>query len=143
MKPPDKLSLIVFSGDFERVHYALALASAQAAINRPVTLFFTMGGVRALGKADNKGAPGWAKLATGPGRTARARDRAYGKQGVAQMEELIAACNEMGVTFMVCEMGLRAEGLTIKDLRPDIAVTEGGIVSFLNDASRHGAVMHI
>ena len=45
---PQKLSVIVFSGDYDRVHYALAMASAAAATNRAVTLFFTMAATRAL-----------------------------------------------------------------------------------------------
>jgi hypothetical protein len=28
-------------------------------------------------------------------------------------------------------------------LRPDLAVEEGGVVSFLNDASRHGAAVFV
>ena len=43
---PEKLSLVVFSGDFDKVHYALVMASAAAAIDTPVTLFFTMEGAR-------------------------------------------------------------------------------------------------
>ncbi|SVC25743.1 uncharacterized protein METZ01_LOCUS278597, partial [marine metagenome] len=34
----EKLSIIVFSGSFDRVHYALATAAAAAATNTPVTL---------------------------------------------------------------------------------------------------------
>ena len=33
----DKLSVIVFSGLFDKVHYALAMATAAAAVGRPVT----------------------------------------------------------------------------------------------------------
>jgi peroxiredoxin family protein len=40
----DRLSVVLLSGDFERVHYALCLASAAAALERPVTLFVTLGG---------------------------------------------------------------------------------------------------
>ena len=36
---PDKLSIIVFSGEFERIHYAFAMASAAADRTPPVTLF--------------------------------------------------------------------------------------------------------
>ena len=43
-----KLGIIVFSGDYDRVHYALITASAAAATDRQVTLFFTMEGIRAL-----------------------------------------------------------------------------------------------
>ena len=40
---PEKLSIVVFSGDFDKIHYALVMASAAAAIDIPATLFFTMG----------------------------------------------------------------------------------------------------
>ena len=42
------LGIIVHSGDVERVHYALALASSAAAVNTRAILFFTMGGIRTL-----------------------------------------------------------------------------------------------
>ena len=38
MAPPDKLSFVVFSGDYGRIHYALVMASAAAAIDKAVTL---------------------------------------------------------------------------------------------------------
>ena len=44
---------------------------------------------------------------------------------------------------MVCEMGLRAAGLTSDDLRQDFQHEEGGLVSFLNDASADGAMLFI
>ena len=45
---PKKLSLVVFSGTYEKVHYALVMASAALASGRDVTLFFTMDASRAL-----------------------------------------------------------------------------------------------
>ena len=42
------LAVILFSGAFDRVHYALIMAAAGAAIDRPVTLFFTMEACRVL-----------------------------------------------------------------------------------------------
>ena len=141
--PPDKLSIIVYSGDYGRVHYALAMASAAAAINRPVTLFFTMGAIRALTKPV-KG--GWGALPvtddTGHG-TGAAQDAAMGEKGLATFEELLAACVAFKVTVMVCEMGLRAVDLTLGDLRTDVPYREGGIVSFLADASATGATLFI
>ena len=47
---PDKLSIVVYSGKFDEVHYALVMASAAAAVGRPVTLFFTMDACIALEK---------------------------------------------------------------------------------------------
>ena len=55
----------------------------------------------------------------------------------------LAACVAFKVTFMVCEMGLRAIDLTPADLRDDLPYQEGGIVSFLADASATGATIFI
>ncbi|MEE8516396.1 MAG: hypothetical protein V3T02_07145 [Alphaproteobacteria bacterium] len=143
---PDKLSVVVFSGDFHRIHYALAMAAAAAAVNRPVTLFFTMGAIRALGKAAPGGAPGWHDTPVTPGiadgcATAEAADGQFASRGIASFDELLSACISFEVKFMVCEMGLRAVDMTVADLRRDITYTEGGIVSFLADASNHGATI--
>ena len=49
MKSPEGgISVIVRAGDYESVHYALALAAAALAVNKPAVLFFTMTGIRAL-----------------------------------------------------------------------------------------------
>ena len=71
------------------------------------------------------------------------RDAAYKRTGIATMEELIEACVAFGVRFLVCEMGLRAKGLEKTALRPDINIEHSGVVTFLNDASKDGAVVLI
>jgi peroxiredoxin family protein len=129
---PDKLSLVVFSGDFERVHYALVMAAAAVATNKPVTLFFTMGAARAL-----VGRDGWRAL---PGAE---RDDELRAKGLGTFEELLDACVALGVTFMVCEMGLKALGIAPQSLRDDVPLTQGGVVTFLADASRTGAMLFV
>jgi peroxiredoxin family protein len=146
---PERLSLIVYSGTFERVHYALVLASAAAAVGIPATLFFTMEACRALVEPGDDGTPAWRRLPAGEGEdgerghTAGAVDDRYTAHGVAGFDELLVACAELGVRFMVCEMGLRAKGLSRAALRDDLPIEEGGVVTFLNDASRAGAMLFI
>ncbi len=137
-RSPDKLSIVVFSGDFERVHYALSMAAASAAVDRPTTLFFTMEAIRALAAAGADGAPGWTAL---PG--AAERDAEFAARGVATFEELVEACAALDVKMRVCEMGLRAVGIEARELRGDLEFAEGGVVTFLNDASAHGAVLFV
>ena len=137
--PPDaapaKLSLVVLSGTYERVHYALAMAASQLAIGRRATLFFTMGGVRGLLAPDQDGHAGWRAL------DGADRDDTMAERGLATFEELFGACAELGATIMVCDMGLKAEGLTRGDLRRDVTIGEGGLVTFLNDARADGAMV--
>jgi len=49
----------------------------------------------------------------------------------------------MGVQFMVCEMGLRAMDLDHDTLRDDVPIQDGGVVTFLNDASKDGAMVFV
>ena len=131
--PRSALGIIVHSGDGERVHYALALASSAAAVNTPAILFFTMGGLRALLK-DRDGQPGWHALSPGESRLPPASwEKQLEERGAASFAELLSACAELGVAFMICEMGLRAMGLSRRDLRSDIPYVEGGIVTMLNE----------
>jgi peroxiredoxin family protein len=114
------LSLIVRAGDYESVHYALALASAALAVNRPAVLFFTMGGLRAL---------------MGPPATLDdwGRDALMRERGVGDFETLLQACVELGGRFIVCEMGLRALGIERTQLRADVPFTVAGIVTLLEE----------
>ena len=141
---PDKLSIVVFSGDFDRVHYALVMAAAAVASNTPVTLFFTMWAGRALERPLADGTPAWARLRVSEGDIdAAAMDAGFKARGIGSFEELLEACVALGVTFMVCEMGLKALGMDPEGLRPDVPVTRGGVVTFLADASRSGAMVFI
>lgn len=159
---PRKLSLVVYSGGFSRVHYALVLASAAAAVGTPATVFFTMGAAHYLRKPQADGTPGWRSLpaigqepvmsaaaaaaseASGHhALCAGAVDDQYAERKAATFEELLLACAAFGVTFMVCEMGLRVIGLEASALRTDVSITQGGVVSFLADASEHGAMLFI
>ena len=62
---------------------------------------------------------------------------------MAGFEELLEAARDLGVRLLVCEMGLRAVGMARTDLRADLAVEEGGVVTFLADASRTGAIVFV
>ena len=139
---PDKLSLIVYAGTYDRVHYALVLAAAAAAIGTQATLFFTMDGCRALVKS------GWRNLpldqpTANNFKNGGAMDDDFKSRGLADFEQLLAACVELKVRFIVCDLGLKARGLAAEALRADVPVEIAGAVTFLEDASRTGAMVFI
>jgi peroxiredoxin family protein len=125
----ETLAIAVHSGAFDRVHYALVMASAAAATDRKATLFFTGQAVRAL-----HGAEGWHALAAAP-EGAMARDATLRTCQVAGFEELLAACGDLGVRLIVCEMALRAAALDAAGLRPDLKIEVAGVVTFLHAAA--------
>ena len=136
---PGKLSLLVLSATFERVHYALVLAGAAAAIGTAATLFFTTRALAAL--AEGEAGLGWRRLPGEDGRTGGAIDDERRARGVAGFEELLSACVEFGVRFIACEMGLRAVGMDAVALRRDVPVEVAGVVTFLADASPDGVML--
>ena len=141
---PEKLSIVVYAGHYDKVHYALVMAAAAAAIGRPVTLFFTMGACHALKKSDDTGGHAWRSMPLSEEEgTGGDKDDSYAAMSVATFEELLQSCIQLKVTFMVCEMGFRAVGLEGQPLRDDIPLEEGGVVTFLNDASKDGAMIFI
>ena len=114
MPAPAKLSLIVYSGEAGKVHYAWMMAASSLAIGKGATLFFTGDAIRAL-------------VAKAPPET----------------EELIEACVQLGAKLMVCEAGLIAIKLARADLRGDLHLAECGIVTFLNDCDPAGQIVFI
>jgi len=114
------VSVILRAGDYESAHYALALASAALAVNKPAVLFFTMAGIRAL-----SGPP--------PALDDWRRDQLNRERGVGDFETLLSACVELGARFIVCEMGLRSLGIDVKSLRGDVPFTVAGIVTLLEE----------
>ena len=135
----ESLNLVVFSGGFDRVHYALVMASAAAATNRKATLFFSGRAVLAL-KANG----GWRELDPADDGSAPAeRNAFFGRTGLAEFEELLEACVALGVTVTVCEMALKAIGMSGKDLRDDVPVKTGGVVTFLSEAPPGGGMLFI
>ncbi|MEQ8967890.1 MAG: DsrE family protein [Azospirillaceae bacterium] len=128
--PRPGLTLVVQDGRFERVHYALVLASAAAAIGRPALLFFTGRALAALAPK------GWRRLDGDPeGQEARLAERR-----VATFAELLEACRDLDVRIVACEMGLRAEAMAPDDLDPALGVEIAGAVTML-EATPAGAQM--
>jgi len=132
MADQGRLSIIVYSGDFGHVHYALMMAAAAAAIDRPVTLFFTMGAVQALRRPD-----GWVNL-SGAQFDEHLKDR-----NVADFETLLQSAADMEVTFMVCEAGLKAEDMDAGDLRDDLDIDVTGLVTFFNQTDPNGQTLFV
>jgi peroxiredoxin family protein len=126
--PPDPpLAILLLSGAHDRAHYTFVLAAGAAALGRPVIVFATNGGCRAL-LAD------WSALADA------GRDAVIRARGVAGLGELREAAQELGVRLIACEAGLRAEGLEDAALLPGVEVL--GVASFL-DAARGGQIVSL
>jgi peroxiredoxin family protein len=146
----NRATIIVFSGDLDRVMSALILATGAAAVGMEVSLFFTFWGLGALRRGTlvaGDGALSRAFTALTPsglsrlglsrlnfgGLGARMLRTMMKQKGVATAEELLALARESNVRMVACTTSMDLMGLSPKDLVPGIEV--GGVATYLGDAS--------
>ena len=133
-----KLSIVCFSGDFDRAVAVFTLASGAAAVNYEVNLFFTFWGLNLVKnkkgrKFSGKGLPArafnWLQggLANVPmsrlnfgGFSPWLMRRLMRKRHVATLEELIDASRALGVGLYACEMSMNILGIGKEDFIPEI-----------------------
>ena len=123
----DRLSLVLHSGDYARMHYALVLASAAAATGKPVTILFAGASVKALART-------WRP----PDEDRRAK-----ALRVAGFEDLLTACRDLGARLLVCETALALAELDPAQLRDDLGLEVAGAVTFLGDTSAGGGLVFV
>jgi len=153
-----KLSLICFSGDFDKAVATFTLASGAAASGYQVNVFFTFWGYNVIKKASGHRFQGTGFLAKffnflmgGLNNLPLSRLNFCGispklmtymmkKNNVATLNELIAASVALGVNFYACEMSMVILGTKLDDFLPTKGVI--GVPKFL-EISKGGQVIFI
>ncbi|MFN7018575.1 MAG: DsrE/DsrF/DrsH-like family protein [Fimbriimonadales bacterium] len=156
--PENRLSMVVFSGDLDRVLAAFVIASGAAASGMEVSMFFTFWGLTALRqKRESRGKTlfqklmGWmtpvgmrglgvSKMNFG-GIGAKMLRAMMRQQGVPQLEEMAQMARELGVRIVACQMSMDVMGLHKEELLEGIEV--GGVATFLGDATKSKATLFI
>jgi len=143
-----KLSIICFSGDFDKLVAAFTLATGSAAVNYEVNIFFTFWGLNAIKKKKGRSFTGKGALAKtfgflmgGVNNVPLSRLNFLGaspklmtflmrKRNVATLKELIDAAIALNVNLYACEMSMHILGITIDDFIPEIKEVLG-VTNFL------------
>lgn len=149
--PENRLSMVVFSGDLDRVLAAFVIASGAAASGMEVSMFFTFWGLTALrqkresrGKTFLQKLMGWmtplgtrglgvSKMNFG-GIGAKMLRTMMRQQGVPQIEEMAQMARDLGVRIVACQMSMDVMGIHKEELIDGIEV--GGVATFLGDATK-------
>ena len=113
--PRRTLSLMVISGQPERLHMALMSATAAAATGRPVLVFAAKSAVTAFKSG------GWDALG------GAAYDAGLLDKGVADFRVLMDAVKSMDVRFVICDQAMLEHGMTPGDLDPALSASVGGL----------------
>ncbi|KOO42732.1 DsrE/DsrF/DrsH-like family protein [Priestia koreensis] len=120
----NKVAIIASNGGLFDAYKVFNIATAAAATDKEVAIFFTFEGLNLIHKEANKQLPmpeGKEHFADG-----------FAKANVPSIPELIDMAQDLGVTFIGCQMTMDVMGLEKADFIEGIEV--GGAVTFLDFA---------
>lgn len=154
-----KLSLIAFSGDYDKLTAVFTLATGAAAVGYEVNIFFTFWGLDAIKQKKGRAFIGsnWLTklfgfMMGGLSVTPNSRFNFCGigpkifrylmkKNNVATLEELVEAAAALGVNMYACEMAMHVLGIQKSDFIHEVKDVLG-VATFLN-ISEGGRTMFI
>lgn len=155
----DAATIVVFSGDLDRVLAGLVLATGAAAAGLETSMFFTFWGLSVLRK---KGAPAGRKSVvermfaamtpSGTESLGTSRMNLFGMgalmlrrmmkdKQIASVEELFALARELDVKMIACTMSMDAMGVSQDELVDGL--TYGGVATYMADAVRSRVTLFI
>jgi peroxiredoxin family protein len=148
----DQLSMVVFSGDLDKILAALIIATGAAAYDMKVKLFFTFWATAALRdpKKNGKGKNLMEKmfgmmLPRGAGKVKLSKMNMGGmgtsmikgimkKHKIASLEEMFRTAGELGIEINICEMSMNLMGFKKEEMIDFPGMTICGVATFLSDA---------
>lgn len=150
----NKLSMIVFSGDMDKLLASMIIATGAAALGMKVVLFFTFWGTAALRKPDGNGARkdfmskmfGWmlpkgrnrvklSKMDMGGMGTAMMKGLMK-KKNAPSLDQLFEMAAQLGVEIKVCEMSMDLMGFTHEEIIDYPNIEFVGVATYLNHARK-------
>ena len=148
----NKLSMVVFSGELDKVLAAFVIATGAVAMGMEVVMFFTFWGTPVLrdkkkkvGGKDLMGKMFGAMLPTGTGDVKLSNMNMGGmgtammkslmkKKNVASLKEMIALAEELGVKIYVCEISMNLMGFSRDEFIDYNDLGFAGVATFLAEA---------
>lgn len=150
-QPDDKVAIIVFSGDLDKVLAAFIIATGAAALGQEVSMFFTFWGLSVLKKRNSladKNIFEKMMAVMSPGNSeelpmsqmnyfgvgAKMLRKMMKDKNVSSLEEMMELAREMDVKLLACEMSRDLMGVSDEELMDGLE--PAGVASFLGESLR-------
>ena len=128
----DKATLIVHSGDMDKLYSALIIGNGALSMGMEVSLYFTFWGLQRLKKGGLEKGPLSRMNLLGLGKwMVRRRMK---KVRMASLEKLLQDFKELGGKIIACEMTMEIMGIKQKDLRQDLIDDYGAVGVYIQEA---------
>ncbi|NLX37132.1 MAG: NAD(FAD)-dependent dehydrogenase [Chloroflexi bacterium] len=137
----ERTTIVVQSGDMDKLYSALIIANGSLAMGMEVSLYFTFWGLERLKKGGLERGPLSRMHLLGLGKwMVRRRMKAA---RVASLERLMADFRELGGKVLACEMTMEIMGIKRQDLREDLIDAYGAVGSYIADARKSTVTLFI
>ncbi|MFC1899399.1 DsrE/DsrF/DrsH-like family protein [Chloroflexota bacterium] len=128
----NKATIIVHSGDMDKLYSALIIANGALSMGMEASLFFTFWGLQRLKKGGLEKGPLSKMNMFGIGKWMV--ERKMKKIGVASLERLLKDYKELGGKILACDMTMEIMGIKQKDLREDLITEYCAVGTYINEA---------
>jgi len=137
----DKATIVVHSGDYDKIYSALIIGTGALANGLDVSLYFTFFGLQRLKKDGLEGGPLSKMHMLGLGKwMIRSRMR---KANVAKLEQLMSDFRDLGGRVIACEMTMEIMGVKKDDLRTDWIDDYGAVGTYVEEAKNSKITLFI
>jgi peroxiredoxin family protein len=127
-----KATIIVHSGDMDKVYSALIIGTGALSMGMDATLYFTFWGLNRLKKGGLDKGPLSKMNLFGLGR--KMIKGRMEKHGVATLDQLMSDFKELGGKIIACEMTMEIMGINKEDLRQDLITDYGAVGTYVQEA---------
>jgi peroxiredoxin family protein len=128
----DKATIVVHSGDMDKVYSALIIGNGALAMGMEATMYFTFWGLQRLKKGGLEKGPLSKMHLLGLGKW-MVKQRMK-KANVASLERLLTDFKELGGKIFACDMTMEIMGIKKEDLREDLISDYCAVGTFVNEA---------
>jgi peroxiredoxin family protein len=137
----EKLTMVIHSGDMDKLYAAMIIATGGLAMGMEVSLFFTFWGLQRLKKGGLEKGPLSKMHMLGLGKWMIKRRMKQAK--VASLERLFQDFKELGGRIIACDMTMQIMGVKPEDLRQDLVSDCGAVGTFLQEARESKVTLFI
>jgi len=128
----EKVTIIVHSGDMDKLYSALIVANGALAMGMEATIFFTFWGLQRLKKGALEKGPLSKMNLLGLGKWMV--QQRMKKANVASLERLLQDFKELGGKVMACDMTMEIMGIKPEDLRQDLIDEYCAVGAYIQEA---------
>ncbi len=128
----EKLTIVVHSGDMDKIYSALIIANGALSMGMEASLFFTFWGLQRLQRGGLEKGPLSKMHMLGIGKS-MIKQR-MNKANVSSLERLIQDFKELGGKIIACEMTMEIMGIKKEDLREDLITEYGAVGTYIQEA---------